>query len=53
MPSTLQAAGLLPSLVDLAAAAGEWDMLRQACIARGDEITYAATLVAEASASAP
>jgi hypothetical protein len=53
MPSTLQAAGLLPSLVDLAAAAGEWDMLRQACIARGDEITYAATLVAEASAAAP
>ena len=53
MPSTLQAAGLLPSLVDLAAAAGAWDVLRQACIARGDEITYAATLVAERSASAP
>ena len=53
MPSTLQAAGLLPSLVDLAAAAGEWDTLRRACIARGDEITYTATLVAEASAAAP
>ena len=53
MPSTVQAAGLLPSLVDLAAAAGEWDTLRRACIARGDEITYAATLVAEASAAAP
>jgi hypothetical protein len=53
MPSTLQAAGMLPSLVDLAAAAGDWHTLRQACIARGDEITYAATLVAEASAAAP
>jgi hypothetical protein len=53
MPSTLQAAGLLPSLVELAAAAGDWHTLRQACIAGGDEITYAATLVAEASATAP
>jgi hypothetical protein len=53
MPSTVQAAGLLPSLVALAAAAGEWNTLRGACIARGDEITYAATLVAAASAAAP
>lgn len=53
MPSTVQAAGLMPSLVDLAAAAGEWHTLRGACIARGDEITYAATLVAAASAAAP
>ena len=53
MPSTLQAAGLLPSLVDLAAAAGDWETLRSACIARGDEITYAATLVAATSAAAP
>lgn len=50
MPSTLQAAGLLPSLVELAAAAGDWQSLRQACIAGGDEVTYAATLVAEALA---
>lgn len=53
MASTLQAAGLLPSLVELAAAAGAWDTLRTACIARGDEITYAAALVAERSAAAP
>ena len=53
MPSTVQAAGLLPSLVALAAAAGDWETLRRACIARGDEITYAATLVAAASAAAP
>ena len=53
MPSTLQAAGLLPSLVELAAAAAAWETLRGACIARGDEITYAAALVAERSAAAP
>jgi hypothetical protein len=53
MASTLQAAGLLPSLVELAAAAGAWEALRSACIARGDEITYAAALVAERSAAAP
>jgi hypothetical protein len=47
MPSPLQAAGALPSLVDLAAASGEWDLLRKACRDRGDEITFAATLVAE------
>lgn len=53
MASTLQAAGLLPSVVELAAAADAWETLRSACIARGDEITYAAALVAERSAAAP
>ena len=47
MPSPLQAAAALPSLVDLAAASGEWELLRRACRDRGDEITFAATLVAE------
>jgi hypothetical protein len=50
MPSTLEAAGLLPSLVELAAAAGDWDALRRACIDRGDAITFAATLAVESSA---
>ncbi|MFM8292073.1 MAG: hypothetical protein ACKOC4_10290, partial [Planctomycetia bacterium] len=49
MPSTLAAAGLLPSLVELAAASGAWETLRQACIDRGDLITFAATLAAETS----
>ena len=53
MSSPLEAAGLLPSLVDLAAATGDWESLRRTCIDRGDAITYAATLVAEASAAAP
>ena len=47
MPSPLQAAGALPSLVDLAATAGEWELLRRASSDRGDEVTFAATLVAE------
>jgi len=47
MPSTLQAAAALPALIDLAAASGEWESLRRACRERGDEITFAATLVAE------
>ena len=38
---------MLPSLVELAAASGEWTSLRRACRERGDEITFAATLVAE------
>lgn len=42
-----QVPGLLPSLVDLAAASGEWQRLRDACQARGDEITFAAALAAE------
>jgi hypothetical protein len=47
MPSTLQAAGMLPSLLEIAAAAGDWRTLRQACRERGDEITFAASLAAE------
>jgi hypothetical protein len=47
MPSPLQTAAALPALVDLAAAAGEWELLRRACRDRGDEITFAATLAAE------
>jgi hypothetical protein len=53
MPSGMLAAGLLPSLIDLAAASGDWESLRRACIARGDEITYAASLAAERSAGSP
>jgi hypothetical protein len=49
MPSTLEAAGLLPSLVELAAASGAWETLRRACVDRGDLITFAATLAAETS----
>jgi len=47
MPSGMQALGMMPSLVDLAAASGDWEPLRRACIDRGDEITFAATLAAE------
>ena len=46
MPSTLLASGMLPSLIELATAADAWDELLAACQARGDEITYAATLAA-------
>lgn len=46
MPSAMLASGMLPSLVELAAAAGSWDALLTACQTRGDEITYAATLAA-------
>jgi len=49
-PSTLQAAGLLPSLVDLARASGEWQILLEACRRHGDEVTYAAALAARATA---
>jgi hypothetical protein len=47
MPSTMQAAGMLPSLLEIAAAVGDWTALKQACRDRGDEITFAAALVAE------
>ncbi|MFM7107683.1 MAG: hypothetical protein ACKOZU_03635 [Planctomycetaceae bacterium] len=40
--------GALPSLVELAVAAGDFEPLRAACRDRGDEITFAATLAAEA-----
>lgn len=41
--------GGLPSLVELAATAGDFEPLRAACRDRGDEITFAATLLAEAT----
>lgn len=47
MPSTMQASGMLPSLVELATAAGDFEPLRRACREQGDEITFAATLAAE------
>jgi hypothetical protein len=49
-PSTLQAAGLLPSLVDLAQSSGGWQILLDACRRHGDEVTFAATLAARAAA---
>jgi len=48
-PSAMQAAGLLPSLVELAASSGQWEMLLEACRRHGDEITFAAALAARAS----
>jgi hypothetical protein len=52
-PSTLQAAGLLPSLVELARESGQWAMLLDACRRHGDEVTFAATLAARAGMSEP
>ena len=49
-PSGMQAAGMLPSLVELAASSGQWDTLLEACRRHGDEITFAATLAARAAA---
>ena len=46
-PSLLQATGMLPSLVEMAAASGDYGPLRKACRDHGDEITFAATLAAE------
>lgn len=46
MPSTMLASGMLPTLVELAAAADGWDELLAACRSRGDEITFATALVA-------
>jgi hypothetical protein len=43
MPSIMQATGMLPTLVELARAGDAIDMLREACRAHGDEITFAAT----------
>lgn len=40
--------GMLPSLVEMAAASGAWDRLLEACRARGDEITFAAALATRA-----
>jgi len=46
-PSLLQATGMLPSLVEMAAASGDFGPLRKACREHGDEITFAATLAVE------
>lgn len=45
-PSPMQTAGQLPSLVELAAASGEWEFLLDACRRHGDAITFAAALAA-------
>jgi hypothetical protein len=50
-PSLLQATGMLPSLVEMAAASGDFGPLRKACREHGDEITFAATLAAEHAGS--
>lgn len=47
LPSPLQASAAMPSLIDLAALSGEWELLRQACRDRDDTITFAASLIAE------
>ena len=47
MPSLVQTGGMVPSLLELARAGDALDVLRAACRDRGDEITFAATLVAE------
>jgi hypothetical protein len=47
MPSVMQSIGMLPSLVDLAVAGNAVEALREACRARGDEITFAATYAAD------
>ena len=52
-PSAMQAAGLLPSLVDLAAASGRWEVLLDACRRHGDEITFAAAVASRAAAAKP
>jgi len=49
-PSQLQAAGVLPPLVALAAASGEWNTLLDACRRQGDEITFAVALAAREAA---
>ena len=43
MPSMFQAAGMLPSLVELAIKGDAVEALRDACRDRGDEITFAAS----------
>jgi len=52
MPSAPQAIGMLPNLVELASAAGDFQALRAACRQHGDTTTFAATLVAEQRAAA-
>lgn len=48
MPGIMHATGMMPSLVELASAAGDWQSLLDTCRDRGDEITFAATLAAAA-----
>jgi hypothetical protein len=48
MPSALSATGMLPTLVELATAAGDHTTLQAACRRHGDEITFMASLAAEA-----
>jgi hypothetical protein len=48
-PSAMQSAGMLPSLVELAASSGQWEVLLDACRRHGDEITFAAALAARAA----
>jgi hypothetical protein len=45
-PSGMQAAGQLPSLIELASASGEWELLLDACRRHGDAITFAAAVTA-------
>ncbi|MBU6277312.1 MAG: hypothetical protein KGQ61_11805 [Planctomycetes bacterium] len=52
MPSALSATGMLPSLVELASAAGDHATLQSACRRHGDEITFMASLAAERAAAA-
>jgi hypothetical protein len=47
MPSPMQTSGMLPSLVELAADGDAVDLLREACRQKGDEITFAATFLAD------
>ena len=42
----MQTGGQLPSLIELAAASGEWDLLLDACRRHGDALTFAAALAA-------
>ena len=48
-PSGMQAAGMLPSLVELAASSSQWEVLLEACRRHGDEISFAAALAARAA----
>ncbi len=45
MPSLVQTSGMVPSLLELARKGDALDVLRAACRARGDEITFAATFL--------
>ena len=45
-PSLMQTGGQLPSLIELAAASGELDLLLDACRRHGDALTFAAALAA-------